>query len=505
MQALFFSLARSPRWIGALLIALLAGCSAGGSSGPSGISSSSGNSSSAIAVQDTSLADAVALLQAGDAAGALASLQAHLAADPSYATSQEFDFWVAQAQHDMNRNQAALDSVAGWLGSTEVWPQTRLIAAQAHLALGVNDSLESDRARTLFGLILTETPGSIVEAAALYGKGVADYQLGPDRAGGYDEALSLLTDYQTRFPAGADIAGAGYFKGKVQFDQANYAAATVEWEDVMTRWPATQFKDDVLYYLGQALLQLNRNADAVARFTQLITERPDSRWVVRSHYWRGRAEILVGLLRSDSLLALQDYRASLTDLDAYVAGDTAAVLWFGSESQLYRGEDYYYLGKFDSAVIVLSVLETLYPASPDIAPALVYLGKSRMGQLNYTAAIASFRRVLAEFPTSVWRDDAQFQIGKSLYRQGEVLTGTTVPQDAAKLNQAIVELKLVLSGYPSSAKIDNALLYLVRAYSELNDCSNARAYLQQMQQDYPSSTLLPYAQNHSALLANCPG
>jgi TolA-binding protein len=455
-------------------------------------------------VQDTSLADAVALLQVGDAAGALASLQAHLAADAFYGTSQEFDFWVAQALHDLNRNQAALDSVAGWLGSADIWPQTRLVAAQAHLTLGVNDSLESDAARTLFALILTETPGSLVEAAALYGKGVSDYQLGINRAGGYDEALSLLTDYQTRFPAGADIAGAGYYKGKVQFDRANYAAATVEWEEVMTRWPATRFKDDVLYYLGQALLQLNRNADAVTRFTQLITERPDSRWVVRSYYWRGRAEILVGLLRTDSVLALQDYRASLTDLDAYVAGDTAAVLWFGSESQLYRGEDYYYLGKFDSAVTVLSALETLYPASPDIAPALVYLGKSQMGQLNYTAAIATFRRVLAEFPNSVWRDDAQFQIGKSLYRQGEPSTGSMVPQDAAKLTQATVELKLVLSSYPTSAKIDNALLYLVRAYSELNDCSNANNYLQQMQQDYPSSTLLPYAQNHSALLANCP-
>jgi tetratricopeptide (TPR) repeat protein len=100
---------------------------------------------------------------------------------------------------------------------------------------------------------------------------------------------------------------------------------------------------------------------------------------------------------------------------------------------------------------------------------------------NIERAIKDYRELVTRFPDHPRADDAQYEIGFSIYSLGA--------SDEKKYSEAIVEYSKVLENYPESEYSDDALFDIGRCYGLLEDEINEEKFLQQLVQDYPTSEL----------------
>lgn len=96
-------------------------------------------------------------------------------------------------------------------------------------------------------------------------------------------------------------------------------------------------------------------------------------------------------------------------------------------------------------------------------------------QQRYPAAAAAFGQFLMSFPDSQLADNAQYWLAESYYVTGQY-------------EEALRQFQLVLSGYPRSLKLPDALLKIGYSNYELDRWPDARSALERVRDDYPDST-----------------
>ena len=96
-------------------------------------------------------------------------------------------------------------------------------------------------------------------------------------------------------------------------------------------------------------------------------------------------------------------------------------------------------------------------------------------QQDYVAAGAAFREFLARYPDSLLADNAQYWLAETHY-----VTNS--------FDEALIQFQLVLSGYPRSRKLPDALLKIGYSQYELGRWDEARDALQRLRREYPDST-----------------
>jgi len=106
-------------------------------------------------------------------------------------------------------------------------------------------------------------------------------------------------------------------------------------------------------------------------------------------------------------------------------------------------------------------------------------------QQRYEAAGAAFGQFLVRFPNSPLADNAQYWLAESYYVTDQ-------------FEEALAQFQVVLSGYPRSRKIPDALLKIGFSNYELGRWNAARAALQQVRDDYSDSTAARLAEQRLA-------
>jgi len=94
---------------------------------------------------------------------------------------------------------------------------------------------------------------------------------------------------------------------------------------------------------------------------------------------------------------------------------------------------------------------------------------------KYEEAGRAFTQFLAAFPTSPLADNAQYWLAETQYVRGQ-------------FQPALAEFQKVVSQYPQSAKIPDALLKAGYCQAELGNRDAARTSLQQVMRQYPDTT-----------------
>jgi tol-pal system protein YbgF len=94
---------------------------------------------------------------------------------------------------------------------------------------------------------------------------------------------------------------------------------------------------------------------------------------------------------------------------------------------------------------------------------------------NYDKAAATFREVVTNYPTGDLASNAQFWIGESYYTKGD-------------LENAIAAYRKVLSDWPQSRKVPDALVKLGFSLSDLKRNGEARNMLEDVVRKYPGTT-----------------
>ncbi len=110
-------------------------------------------------------------------------------------------------------------------------------------------------------------------------------------------------------------------------------------------------------------------------------------------------------------------------------------------------------------------------------------------QRSFEAAIAAFQRLLKDYPTGTYAPNAYYWLG-------ELYLALPEPQ----LELARSSFAQVVNAFPGHPKVPDAMYKLGVVYDRLGDADRARAYLERVQRDYPTSSAAKLAATYAAAL-----
>jgi len=125
---------------------------------------------------------------------------------------------------------------------------------------------------------------------------------------------------------------------------------------------------------------------------------------------------------------------------------------------------------------VVEATEVTQPKTPTSEEKAAYQAAfDTLKEGRYKKAKTQFKQFLTSYPGSIYAGNAQYWLGEANYV-------------TRNFQQGIVEFNLVVSNYPSSAKVPDAMLKLGYTYYELKQYEQARALLQELRKRFSKST-----------------
>jgi tol-pal system protein YbgF len=113
-------------------------------------------------------------------------------------------------------------------------------------------------------------------------------------------------------------------------------------------------------------------------------------------------------------------------------------------------------------------------AATDDAITLYQRGMAALKARDHATAITTFRALIAAYPRHDYADNAQYWLGEAFYDQ----------KDYAR---AVPEFRATVSSYPLGNKVPDALLKVGLSYAALGEPAKARAALEQVVRQFPTS------------------
>ncbi len=190
--------------------------------------------------------------------------------------------------------------------------------------------------------------------------------------------------------------------------------------------------------------------------------------------------------------------------------------FYAQRSKLAIADSYFEKGDEGSMILAASEYREfiqLYPFSPSAPYAQYqialsyYLKALKPGrdQTKTSQALAEFRKVIANFPTSEEAGKAPAKIAECEERlAAHALSIGEVYYKSYALKAAISRLTEILTNYPSFSQMDRVYFYLADTYYRANKVEEAVPYFTKLVTDYPKSELADKAQKRLALINKTP-
>jgi TolA-binding protein len=217
----------------------------------------------------------------------------------------------------------------------------------------------------------------------------------PQRAHPYLSCL-LLGVVLFGSPSKADEADDQYAVAAGHYAQERWKFAAEEFEVFLAKHPSDSRAGESLFFLGEALVQLGRHGEALAKFQEYLRRDPSGQY---------------------------------------------------ARSALFRaGEAAYLAGKMPEAKSLLPQFADKHPGDELNAHVLPYLGEIALGEKDLAGAESYFRQGLTRFPEGRLQDDCRFGLARALERQDK--------------NAEAEKFYLALAGKPTSRLAADAQLRL---------------------------------------------
>lgn len=279
----------------------------------------------------------------------------------------------------------------------------------------------------------------------------------------FDRALRMNYDQEARESAYYNYAVAKYAGGTVPF-----GSSVTTFENFLKEFPDSRYADDVRSYIITGYVTDNNYEAALAAINRIknpnkavLAAKQQVLYTLGARYLTaGNAEAAIPLLRE--AYGLRSHNSEI-----------------GAETELTLGEAYLRTGNNTRAVDLLNAY--LKGRRTSNFPIARYdLGYAYMGLKNYTAAATAFERVVKE-PGNLGTDiaaDAETRLGDCFYYRKQWTDAADAYNRAYKMNPSAGDYALfqqaVMQGYAGnfSAKLKG---------------------MRQLQEQYPTSTLIPDA------------
>ena len=230
--------------------------------------------------------------------------------------------------------------------------------------------------------------------------------------------------------------------GIADFNAERYAQSIVNFDKSLKYTPDTDIAQAASFQKGEAFSALNRYGEAIPIYQQLIRSSPTSPYAIRSLYSLGYAHYNT-----------KDYKSALTNFQQYVSKGKGIGEPQTIEDATIRMADSYLTDKNYAQAMALYD-KALSEGRLDRDYALYQKGLILTYQEKDTEAKAQFDKVIAQFPTSRYADDALFQ-------------SANIDLEKGNYQAAIRAYTRLVKDKPRSYLIPPALLKRALAYNNI--------------------------------------
>lgn len=359
----------------------------------------------------------------------------------------------------------------------EVYSPNDLLSQNAWMILGACYLQKDDkyRARLTFGAASKMNFDRKLREEALFNYAKLTYETSPSPFG---EVITAFQDFVSEFPASPNTDEAFNYLVSTYMKVKNYQAALTSLDKISR-------KDDrleeayqkVAFFRGLELFKNLVYEQAILMFDKSLKYGNHNRELrARATYWRGEA-----------YYRLDDYQKAMTDYQTFlgIPGASATPEYLLASYNL--GYTYFNTGNYDKALTMFTTYERNHdPAQPDIlADARNRIADCYYFDTDYKRAISYYDMV-----TGYGSVDADY----AMYRKGFIQGLINNQQGKAET------LSLMMSSYPKSYLIPEALFERAMAFVALNDNKRVENDLLALISNHPGSPLVPRAHVQLGLL-----
>jgi TolA-binding protein len=263
----------------------------------------------------------------------------------------------------------------------------------------------------------------------------------------YADVVALLTPLSAGFKSPDQKAESQYLIGVSDFYADKFAEAETALAGAIAAAPKWRQADETLLVLSRAQRKLNKNTEAVASVTKLLTEYPDSKLLDQAHYRLGEYryaaddfkgssaeyDIVVTKFPESSFvpyalygkgwsaLKQKDYASASKSFDALLA--KYATHQLAAETLFARAMSRRNEGNFPGAIEDAAAFLKTNPPAEQAADALYEKGLAEVGLKKNDAAAATFEEVLKVNPKYAGTDKVLYELGWAMKAQNKPAEG----------------------------------------------------------------------------------
>ncbi len=336
-----------------------------------------------------------------------------------------------------------------------------------HLADAYIRTDRKEKARIAFGSASEMDFDEKIKEDALFNYAKLTYELSYSP---FNETIKAFDKYISLYPNSERNASAYQYLSEVYMVTRNYSDAIRSIEKIHPRTTAiSQAYQRVTCNRGLELLQGGAYEEAIGYFDKSLENRHVNAVTAGARFWRAEALYRTG-----------DYNSAITGFNQFLESPGAVALSEYNEAYYSLGYSHFKLENYRQAANFFGKYLSVNQGKRTRKMADVYnrLGDTHFVARNYEEAVKNYNQAF-----SMKLYDADY----SLYQLA--FTSGLQRNQQGKISQ----LRNLVSSYPQSAYLDDALFELGRTYERENDFSAAKKEYQKIIDQYKSSAYYPKA------------
>ena len=304
-----------------------------------------------------------------------------------------------------------------------------------------------------FTQLIENFPNSLFVENAWYAIGQLNYKLQ-----NYEDSRQAFKAVLDGFPNSDFKDDAQHLIAQSFLNESNYEQAYQEFDKIATE----EFKNypdlqaEAMYKAAYSLNQLGRDDEAIGRYTNFITQFPESQYVTAAYFDQGA----IYSRQKDYDNARVNYELALQN---------TADRTLQAEIQSAIGRTYFDQGDYENAIVSYKTLLEEYPESDFIAEAKLGIADSHFRLSHWSEATVAYERVINEHEEATdFIPYCSYQIGEAYYKLGsdQVKAGET-DTGMATLELALQWYQKTVDDYPQDPVAPHALYGAIWALNDL--------------------------------------
>ncbi len=403
-------------------------------------------------------------------------------------------FLIGNSYYNLKQFDQAIHTLRNLIQSK---PDVRLLQ-KAHytVAFALLLSNRFGAAADEFKLIMQTFPDTEVASEALLRLGQASlYDNDPKKA------IEYLTKFIKKYPKSSFVNEAGFFLGKSYYLEKSPEKA-LEQLKPLTRIKGFSYQVDSVYTAALCYIDLSRYSDAMGYLTIITRMKSKNRYKEEALYklgllyklkknYKESGKAFEKIIKSfpKSRYVQKSYIEMASSLILQEKFDQALQIYnkiksFGGENQAVAlskiGELYFLMKDYKQAIPVFEQLQKQYPDTDYATRALYWKARALLENAQYQDSITDFERYLRQNPLSDKADEINLFIGNNYVGLKDY-------------DAALVAFQKVVNNYKTGRFADDALNAIGWVYVAKGETIRGAEYYGRLIKEYPDSPLIPLA------------